>query len=39
MEAKNVGYNYDNSRKVLRGINIQKMRGSRYPFRGTCKRS
>ena len=27
MEVKNVGYTYDNRRKVLRGINVQMEQG------------
>ena len=30
MEVKNVGYTYDNRRKVLRGINVQMEQGKLY---------
>lgn len=34
MEVKNVGYTYDNRRKVLRGINVQMEQGKLYAFLG-----
>ena len=32
MEVKNVGYTYDNRRKVLRGINVQMEQESSMQF-------
>lgn len=34
MEVKNVGYTYDNRRKVLRGINVQMEQGKLYAILG-----
>ena len=34
MEVKNVGYTYDNRRKVLRGINVQMEQGTLYAILG-----
>ena len=34
MEVKNVGYTYDNRRKVLRGINVQMEKGKLYAILG-----
>ena len=34
MEVKNVGYTYDNRRKVLRGINVQMEQGMLYAILG-----
>ena len=34
MEVKNVGYTYDNRRKVLRGINVQMDQGKLYAILG-----
>ena len=34
MEVKNVGYTYDNGRKVLRGINVQMEQGKLYAILG-----
>ena len=34
MEVKNVGYTYDNRRKVLRGINVQREQGKLYAILG-----
>ena len=34
MEVKNVGYTYDNRRKVLRGINVQMEQGKLYAIIG-----
>lgn len=34
MEVKNVGYTYDNRRKVLRGINVQMEQGKLYTILG-----
>lgn len=34
MEVKNVGYTYDNQRKVLRGINVQMEQGKLYAILG-----
>ena len=35
MEVKNVGYTYDNRRKVLRGINVQMEQGKLYAILGS----
>lgn len=34
MEVKNVGYTYDNRRKILRGINVQMEQGKLYAILG-----